>query len=398
MKVVIAPDSFKESLSAHRVAEQIAAGFREIFPDADCVLAPLADGGEGTVQAMVAATGGRIVPVKVTGPLGTPVDSFFGLTGDSRTAIVEMAAASGLALVPPERRNPMLTTSRGTGELIRAALSAGVSRIVVGIGGSATNDGGAGMLGALGMRLFDREGRDVGAGGGALGRLEGIDAVGLDPRLRDVVIDVACDVNNPLVGKRGASAVFGPQKGATRDMVRQLDANLAHYAAVIDRDLGVDVAGTPGSGAAGGMGAALLALGGRLSPGVEIVMDVVGFDSMVRDADLVITGEGRMDRQTFGGKTPHGVARIARCLRKPVIAVVGGLSGDLNLSRVHGIDAVFPITPGPCSLEDALAEAAENIRRTSRNIAATVRLSQGLKHDGRPEKSRSGQQMRRVKR
>lgn len=398
MKVVIAPDSFKECLSAREVAEEIAAGFREIFPDADCILAPLADGGEGTVQAMVTATGGRIVPVRATGPLGSQVDSFYGLTGDGRTAIVEMAAASGLTLVPAGQRNPMLATSYGTGELIRAALSAGVSRIVVGIGGSATNDGGAGMLSALGMRLFDREGGDVGVGGGSLEHLAGIDVVGLDPRLREVVIDVACDVKNPLLGKNGASAVFGPQKGATKDMVMRLDANLALFAAVINRDLGVDVATAPGSGAAGGMGAALLALGGRLAPGIEIVLDAIGFETIVRDADLIITGEGRMDRQTFSGKTPHGVARIAKCLRKPVIAIVGGLAGDLNLARVHGIDAVFAITPGPCSLEDSLAEAAKNIRLTARNVAATVRLSQRLERGSKPGKSRSRQNPRRTKR
>ncbi|HEY6008979.1 MAG TPA: glycerate kinase, partial [Geobacteraceae bacterium] len=252
MKVVIAPDSFKESLSAHEVAVEIAAGFREVFPDAACVVVPLADGGEGTVAAMVAATGGRKIPVDVTGPLGRPVTAVFGLTGDGRTAVIEMAAASGLMLVPPAQRNPLLTTSQGTGELIRAALAAGVSRIVVGIGGSATVDGGAGILQALGMRLLDADGREIGLGGGALARLVRMDAGALDPRLGEVTIDVACDVENPLLGAQGAAAVFGPQKGATPEMVVQLDANLAHYAAVISRDLGAEVAATPGAGAAGG--------------------------------------------------------------------------------------------------------------------------------------------------
>lgn len=378
MKVVIAPDSFKESLSAPEVAEQIAAGFREIFPDAEYALVPLADGGEGTVRAMMAATGGRIVPVAATGPLGTPVPAFYGLTGDGRSAFIEMAAASGLMLVPPERRNPLLTTSCGTGEVIRAALAAGVSRLVVGIGGSATNDGGAGMLQALGMGLLDEKGRDVGLGGGALAGLTRIDAEKLDPRLQGVTIDVACDVENPLLGAKGASAVFGPQKGATPEMVAQLDANLAHYAAVIGRDLGGEVAMVPGAGAAGGMGAALLALGGRLRPGIEIILDAVGFETIARDADLIITGEGRIDSQTVSGKTPHGVARIAKRLGKPVIAIAGCLAADVGMVHAHGIDAVFAVVPRPCSLEDALAAAAPNIRMAARNIAATIKLTRAI--------------------
>jgi len=378
MKVVIAPDSFKESLSACEVAEQIAAGFREIFPAADYVVMPLADGGEGTVQAMVAATGGRVVPISVTGPLGTAVDAFYGVTGDGRTAIIEMAAASGLMLVPPEKRNPLITTSYGTGELIRAALTAGVSRIIVGIGGSATNDGGAGMLRALGMKLLDREGWDLEGGGGGLDRLNRIDAAGLDQRLSEAILDVACDVKNPLLGENGASKVFGPQKGATPDMVAKLDANLAHYAAVISRDLGTEVALVPGSGAAGGMGAALLALGGHLRPGIEIVLDAVGFEGIIRDADLIVTGEGRMDSQTVSGKTPHGVARIAKRLGKPVIAIAGSLATDVGVVHAHGIDAVFSAVPRPCSLDDALADAAANVRLAARNIAATIKLSRGL--------------------
>jgi glycerate kinase len=378
MKVVIAPDSFKESLTAPQVAEQIAAGFREVFPDADYVLVPLADGGEGTVQAMVAATGGRTVPVSVTGPLGTQVTAFYGLAGDGRTAVIEMAAASGLMLVPPGQRNPLLTTSYGTGELIRAALAAGVNRIVVGIGGSATNDGGAGMLQALGMKLLDREGGEIGFGGGALSGLAGMDAGSLDPRLGEVTIDVACDVDNPLLGERGASAVFGPQKGATPEMVAQLDANLSHYAAVISRDLGAEVAGAAGAGAAGGMGAALLTLGGRLRPGIEIILDAVDFETIARDADLIITGEGRIDSQTVSGKAPVGVARIAKRLGKPVIGIAGSLAADAAMVYAHGINAVFSIVPRPCSLEDALENAAANIRLAARNIAETIRLARGM--------------------
>jgi len=378
MRVVIAPDSFKESLSAHEVTVQIAAGFREIFPDAVYDLLPLADGGEGTVAAMVAATGGRIVSISVTGPLGTPVIAFYGLTGDGRTAIIEMAAASGLMLVSTGQRNPLITTTYGTGELIRSALDAGVSRIVVGIGGSATNDGGAGMLQALGMKMLDWEGRDIGFGGGALARLACLDVAGLDSRLGQVTIDVACDVENPLLGVNGASAVFGPQKGATPEMVGQLDANLAHYAAVISRDMKLEVAMAPGAGAAGGMGAALLALGGQLRPGIDIILDAVGFEAIARDADLIITDEGRIDSQTVCGKTPHGVARIAKRLGKPVIAIAGSLATDVGVVYAHGIDAVFGVVPRPCSLEDALANAAENIRLAARNIAATIKLSRAL--------------------
>jgi glycerate kinase len=281
-------------------------------------------------------------------------------------------------LVPPEQRNPLLTTTYGTGELLRSALAAGVSRIIVGIGGSATNDGGAGMLQALGMKLLDREGRDIGFGGGALAGLARIDGGSLDSRLGEVSIDVACDVENPLLGANGAAAVFGPQKGATPEMVGQLDVNLAQYAAVIGRDLGAEVAMVPGSGAAGGMGAALLALGGRLRPGIEIVLDAVGFEAIARDADLIITGEGRIDSQTVSGKTPHGVARIAKRLGKPVIAIAGCLSADVGVVYAHGIDAVFSVVPVPCSLEDALANAAVNIRLAARNIAATVKLSRDL--------------------
>jgi glycerate kinase len=379
MKVLIAPDSYKESLSAREVAGEIAAGFREIFPDASYVLLPLADGGEGTVQAMVAATGGRIVAVNVTGPLGESVPAFYGLTGDGRTAVIEMAAASGLVLVPPAQRNPLLTTTYGTGELLRAALAAGVFRIVVGIGGSATNDGGAGMLQALGLRLLDREGGDIGFGGGALARLARLDASGLDPRLKGVSIHVACDVENPLLGTNGAAAVFGPQKGATPAMVAQLDANLAHYAALISRDLGADVAMVPGAGAAGGTGAALLALGGRLRPGIDLIMETVGFEAIAQDADLIITGEGRIDSQTVSGKAPLGVARLAKRLGKPVIGIAGSLAADVGVVYAHGFDAVFSVLPQACSLEEALANAAANIRLTARNIAATVKLSRGLR-------------------
>ena len=380
MKIVIAPDSYKESLSALEVAQAVEAGFRQVFPDADYVLVPVADGGEGTVDAMVAATGGRKETVTVSGPLGEPVEAFYGLTGDGDTAVIEMAAASGLALVPPDRRNPLLTSSRGTGELIRAALDAGARRFILGIGGSATNDGGAGMVQALGARLLDLEGRELDGSGGDLARLERIDVSALDPRLAECRIEVACDVDNPLTGARGASAVFGPQKGATPEMVQALDANLARFARIVERDLGVAVDAVPGAGAAGGMGAAMLAFfGATLKPGIEIVTAAVDLDTHVRDADLVITGEGRIDFQTVHGKTPIGVARVAKRHGKPVIGIAGSLGAEVGVVHAHGIDAVFSVLGKPCTLDEALRDAAANVELTARNVAAVLRI--GLVRD-----------------
>jgi glycerate kinase len=378
MKIVIAPDSFKESLSALQVADAIEAGMREVWPDAEYVKLPVADGGEGTVQAMIDATGGRRVEHVVTGPLGEPVAAFYGLIEgdkDGALAVIEMAAASGLESVPPARRNPMLTTSRGTGELIRMALDAGARRFVLGVGGSATNDGGAGMLQALGVRLLDAEGKEIGPGGGELARLARIDVSGLDARVGMSEFQIACDVANPLVGPQGASAIFGPQKGATPEMVAQLDANLRHYADIIERELGQIVADMPGAGAGGGIAAAMVVfLKGRLRPGVEIVLDAVGLDAAVLDADLVVTGEGRIDGQTVQGKTPMGVARVARAHGKPVIAIGGSLALDAGAVHEHGIEAVFAAVRRPCSLAEALGAGAENLRQAARNVAAALRL------------------------
>jgi glycerate kinase len=375
MKIVIAPDSFKESLSAMQVAVEIEAGFREIFPHADYLKIPVADGGEGTVDAMIAATGGRRVALDATGPLGRPVQAFYGLTGGDLIAVIEMAAASGLELVPPEQRDPLLTTSRGTGELIRAALDAGARHFILGVGGSATNDGGAGMLQALGVRLVDGQGAQLGPGGGALAGLHSIDTAHIDPRLADCVFEVACDVTNPLVGPQGASAVFGPQKGADAQTVARLDANLRHYARIIARDHGQDVAEVPGAGAGGGIAAAMLAfLGGRLRPGSEIVTDAVGLDAAVRDADLVITGEGRIDSQTVQGKTPIGVARVAQRHGKPVIAIGGCLALDAAAVHGHGIAATFSTVRKACTVAEALAGAADSLRSASRNNAAALQL------------------------
>ncbi|HAS6153173.1 TPA: glycerate kinase [Vibrio vulnificus] len=371
MKIVIAPDSYKESLTAMDVAIAIEKGFKQVLPDAHYVKLPMADGGEGTVQSMVDATGGTIIAHTVTGPLGQRVDGFFGLLGEGKIAVIEMAAASGLHLVSPELRNPLITTTLGTGELIKAALDHGVEHIIVGIGGSATNDGGIGMAQALGIKLLDAHGNALGYGGGELAKLATIDCSQLDPRLAQVRLEVACDVDNPLCGIKGASAVFGPQKGATPAMVTILDKNLAHYAAIIKQQLGVDVRDMAGAGAAGGMGAALLGLlNAELRPGIEIVMDAVRLDEIVANADLVITGEGRIDSQTIHGKTPIGVARTAKKHGLPVIGIAGCLSADCGVVHEHGLDAVFAVVNRSVDLPTALAEAAENVELTARNVAA----------------------------
>ncbi|WP_318389731.1 glycerate kinase [Enterobacter sp.] len=380
MKIVIAPDSYKESLSALEVATAIEQGFREIWPDADYIKLPVADGGEGTVQAMVEATAGRIIHVDVTGPLGESVKGFYGLSGDERSAFIEMAAASGLELVPPAKRNPSITTSRGTGELIRHALDAGVKHIIIGIGGSATNDGGAGMVQALGAKLLNADGESLGQGGGELDRLAKIDISELDKRLKTCRIEVACDVTNPLTGDDGASAVFGPQKGATPEMIVRLDNGLHHYARIIQHDLDVDVLKLAGGGAAGGMGAALYAFcGAELRRGIEIVTDALHLDEHVKDADLVITGEGRIDSQTINGKVPVGVAKVAKRYNKPVIGIAGSLTADVGVVHEHGLDAVFSVIFTICSLEDALENAGENVRLTARNVAAVLKAGQGIK-------------------
>ncbi|AZQ12214.1 glycerate kinase [Shewanella khirikhana] len=393
MKIVIAPDSFKESLSAMEVADVIEAGFKQVLPDATYVKLPMADGGEGTVQSLVDATGGAIVPVEVTAPLGNKVEGFLGMLGsgscpdngsgdgsesatsEARRAVIEMAAASGIHLVAPEQRNPLLTSSFGTGELILAALERGVTHLILGIGGSATNDGGAGMITALGGKLLKADGSPIAFGGGGLAELSHIDLTGLDPRLAGLTIEVACDVNNPLCGPKGASAVFGPQKGATPEMVATLDANLTRYADCIESTLGKSVKDIPGAGAAGGMGAALVGLlGAELKPGIQIVIEALKLADAVADADLVITGEGRIDSQTIHGKTPIGVARCAKQFGKPVIGIAGCLTDDCGVVHDHGIDAVFAVVNRAMALPEALATARTNLEVTARNVAALYRL------------------------
>jgi glycerate kinase len=377
VKILIAPDKFKESLSALQVADAIEAGLREVFPEADIRKLPVADGGDGTVRALVDALGGRLVEVEATGPLGAPVRAAYGRCGD--LAVIEMAAASGLALLAPEERDPLRATSAGTGELIRHALDAGARRFLLGVGGSATVDGGAGVLQALGARLLDARGVDLAPGGAALARLARIDLHGLDPRIATSRFEVACDVDNPLTGPRGAAAVFGPQKGATPEAVGLLEAALAHYAAVIERGFGEAVADLPGAGAGGGIAAALrVFLRAALRPGIDIVADALGLDAAVRDADLVVTGEGRIDGQTAGGKAPVGVARIAGLYGKPVIAIGGSLAPDAAAVHGAGIAAVFAAVGRPCTLAEALFEAEANLRAAARNVGAALQVGARL--------------------
>lgn len=383
MRVVIAPQGFKGGLTALEAARAIERGVLRAAPDAQCVLAPVADGGDGTLQALVDSSGGRIVSVRVSDPMGRPVEAEWGSMGDGVTAVIEMARSSGLALLSDDERDPLTTTTYGVGELVRAALDAGHRRFIVGIGGSATNDGGAGMMQALGARLLDAEGDDLPPGGAALARLERIDRTGMDPRLEGADIDVACDVNNPLCGPDGASAVFGPQKGATPQMVEQLDAALARYADVIERDLGADIRDRPGAGAAGGLGAGLMAfLGAKLMAGVDIVLDAVGLDDRLEGADLVITGEGQIDHSTAFNKAPVGVARLARGRSIPVIVIAGGLGEGYRETHELGIDAAFPLVSGPMSLEQAMADAESLLEGTAEEVVRALRVGQSL--NGRP--------------
>jgi glycerate kinase len=379
MKIIIAPDSFKESLSALDVATEIEAGFRTVFPDADYVKLPIADGGEGTVAALVAATGGKMHSGLVRGPLGDTVEALYGISGDKQTAFIEMAAASGLELVSLAQRNPMKTSSFGTGELLLHALEQGIRHFIIGIGGSATNDGGVGMLQALGVSFLDDQDREIGLGAQSLMTLSRIDTSGLDQRLQQSRIQIACDVDNPLTGEKGASVIFGPQKGATPEMVATLDHYLKNYASLVRRDLQRDVETVPGAGAAGGMGAAFLAFtNAELRPGIHIVMETVKLDQHLAGATLVVTGEGKIDGQTMHGKAPIGVARTAQKAGIPVIAFAGSLGEGVERVREQGISACFSIVSRPCSLETALKEAKQNVRLTATNVAELIALGQDI--------------------
>ena len=378
-RIGIAPNAFKGSLSAGEAAGCIERGLKKAMPGISTVKVPMADGGEGTAKAIVEATGGRWVNCSVHDPLGRKVNAAVGLTGDSRCAVIEMASASGLVLLQPEERNPLCTSTVGTGEMIRVALDRGVTQILIGIGGSATNDGGTGMARALGARFLDTHGRELPEGGGSLGRLNRIDLKGLDPRLKAVKVVVACDVDNPLFGPGGAAQVYSPQKGATPLMVKSLDAGLKRLAAMIQKDLGIHVARLPGAGAAGGLGAGLVAfLNGRMRPGVEIVIEAVELESKLTGCDLVITGEGRLDGQTVFGKAPAGVARVAGRLGVPVIAICGSLGADARKLQAIGIKACFSALEEPVAEGELRQRGPGMLERCAEQVGRLLAMRQQL--------------------
>jgi glycerate kinase len=381
MKIVIAPDSFKESLTSLEVATEIEAGLKRVWPDATYVKVPMADGGEGTVKSLVDATGGEIVQVEVSGPMGAKVLASYGLLGDGKTAVIEMAEASGLPLVPRESRNPLLASTYGTGELIAHAIARGVDEIILGIGGSATNDGGAGLAQALGVRFISFGGAPIHdlIAGGDLDQLHAIDMSMVNPGLAKVRVSVACDVTNPLCGEKGASRVYGPQKGATPEMVERLDKNLEHFARVIKRSIGVDVADRPGAGAGGGIGAGLMAFtNAELKRGIELVVAATKLEDQMQGAALAVTGEGRVDFQTAFGKTPSGVAAAARKRGVPVVAIGGGLSDDASGVFAHGIDGLEAATANPMKLEDAIAKSRENLQNAAERVARLIVIGQRM--------------------
>lgn len=375
MKIVIAPNAFKGSLSAWDASLALEEGIKKGMESAETVKMPIADGGDGTVDALVRDSGGEFVREEVSGPFGEPVRASYGIIEEGKTAVIEMALASGLALVPPGREDPMSASTYGTGELIRKALEKGCRKIVIGIGGSATNDGGAGMAEALGVKFFDGKGEKIARGGAALARLRKVDASGLDERVSGAEIIIASDVTNPLCGERGASMVYGPQKGASRDMVRELDEALLNYSRVIEKDIGLKVKDIPGAGAAGGLGAGLMAfLGAEMRSGIELVMDIIGFEKAIEGASLVVTGEGRIDAQTGYGKAPGAAAEF--CLRKniPVIGVCGMLDDGIEELYEKGFTSFLPVTKAPCSLEYAMGNAYSLLADAGRRLAGMLRM------------------------
>jgi len=376
-KIIVASDSFKGSLSSLEIASAAAAGIRKVLPDCEIVEIPVADGGEGTTEALVDAMNGRYISCKVHDPLMNLIQAEYGILGDGLTAVIEMAAASGLTLVPPEKRNPLLTTTYGTGELIRDALQRGCRRFLIGIGGSATNDAGTGMLQALGFRFFDCEGDESGKGGQILEQIARIDTEKVMPELQDADFTVACDVNNPFSGVNGAAHVFARQKGADDEMIIRLDKGLKQFAAVIRTSMGKDIELISGAGAAGGLGGGFLAfLPATLKPGIQMVLEALNFDSRIQNADLIITGEGKLDRQTGMGKTPAGILEAGKRRQIPVIAI-GGAVEDSDVLLQQGFLAVFSIQPGPVSLEQAMEKSFAS-RQVERTVEQIIRLGPSI--------------------
>ena len=369
MKIIIAPNAFKGSLSAWEAAGCIEEGIKIALPKARCIKVPVADGGDGTVEALVRDTGGKQVYKKVDGPVGKPVRAGFGVLGDGRTGVIEMATASGLALIPKKEQNPLKTTTYGTGQLVKAALDKGCRYLIVGIGGSATVDGGIGMAQALGIRFLDKSGKEVGRGGAGLEKIKNIDISGVDKRLKKTKVVVACDVTNPLLGRNGSARIFGPQKGADPKMVVQLEAGLANLARVIKRDLGKDIKNIPGAGAAGGLGMGLMAfLQAKLKSGIDLVIKAAELERKVKGADLVITTEGCIDEQTAFGKAPAGVAAIGKKYKIPVVALGGQIAGKTAALHKCGINAVFSIIRSPLTLEQAIKESKSALKQAAEQI------------------------------
>lgn len=376
MKIVVAPDSFKGSLTAMEVAETIEKGIKKVDEKIEVIKAPMADGGEGTVQSLVDATGGKIIETFALDPLLRRIKAFYGILGDNKTAVIEMAAASGLPLLKENERNPLKATTYGTGELILDALNRGCRNIIIGIGGSATNDGGEGMAKALGIEFTDRDGKDIGFGGGSLYKLYKIDLSKIDKRIYECNILAACDVDNPLCGERGASFVFGPQKGASPEDVKILDNNLRHYGEIIEKTLGKKIINYEGAGAAGGLGAGLLVfLNAELKSGVEIVIETTGLEKKIKDADLAITGEGMIDFQTAFGKAPYGVAQVASKYGVPVIAITGGIGKGANTLYNKGFNSIFSIVDRPMSLNEAMENGSMLLEDTAERIMRTLKIN-----------------------
>lgn len=371
MKVVIAIDSLKGSLSSMEAGMAIKDGILAAKPDAEVIVKPLADGGEGTTDALIEGMNGERIDLTVTGPMHTPVDAYYGYLKDTNTAVMEMASAAGITLVPDSEKNPLLATSYGVGEMINDAIQRGCRNFIIGIGGSVTNDGGIGMLKALGVRFLDENSEDAGEGGQALAKVARIDVSGMNPLLKECHIQVACDVNNPLCGENGSTYVYGPQKGVTEDMKKTLDEAMAHFARVTSETLENDYLNTPGAGAAGGLGYAFLAYtGAALTPGIELILDAVGLEEELSGADVVVTGEGRLDFQTAMGKAPVGVARLAKKYNAKVIAFAGSVTKEATACNKEGIDAFFPILRGVCTLAEAMdpVAARNNMTATAEQV------------------------------
>lgn len=375
IKIVIAPDSFKGSVTAMEAALSIEKGIKNAFPKAETVLIPVADGGEGTMENLVSATNGHKVSVVVTGPLGQPVEAQYGILGDNTTCIIEMASASGLNVIAQNERNPLKTTTFGTGELIKKALKDGFRNFILALGGSATNDGGVGMLQALGVRFLDKDGKDIGFGGGELSRIHRISTDNLDQRIQESHFLIASDVENPLVGVNGASYVFGPQKGATEMMVKELDQNLYHYGNLVEKQTGIRLHDLPGAGAAGGIGGAFQAFfPSKISRGVDVVLEYAKLDQALEGADLVITGEGQVDFQTAFGKTPMGVAQMANRRNIPTVILAGSIGDKIQSLYQYGVIAAHSIINQPMSLEHAMKEASTLLEHTAEQVCRTYFL------------------------